>query len=146
MKKLLIALTLVAGLFTTAFAGDEKIDARVLESFHKKFAQADQISWKTQDDYYKATFTMGGNWLDAYYTRDGKLFSVTRNISAIQLPLVLLNNLKSKYEGYWITGLFEVSTETGFTYFATIENTSRKVILKSFYQNWETYEITKKNK
>ena len=82
----------------------------------------------------------------AYYTQTGDLMAVTRNITSTQLPINLLSSLKKNFGNYWITDLFEVSSSTDASYYATVENADQKVILKSNgTSSWETYKKEKKN-
>jgi hypothetical protein len=49
------------------------------------------------DDFVRATFTMDGSVLFAYFQPDGEMIAVTRNILSDQLPINLMVTLKNKY-------------------------------------------------
>jgi hypothetical protein len=84
--------------------------------------------------------------LFAYFNKGGELIAVTRFISPNQLPLELLTSLKKTNSNYWVSDLFEIQTESGTSYFATIENADQIVVLKSEGINgWQTFQKEKKN-
>ena len=63
---------------------------------------------------------------------------------ATQLPIKLQTSLKT-YEKGWISDLFEVSSDEGTSYYVTIEDADRKVVLKSNGDaSWSVYEKTEK--
>ena len=74
--------------------------------------------------------------LFAYFNKNGELIAVTRFISPNQLPLELLTSLKKSNSDYWVSDLFEIQTETGTSYFATVENADQIVVLKSEGIKW----------
>jgi len=131
MKKIIITLAIIIKLTADTFAAEEKVNPAVLNAFNSKFRNAQQVTWVISDDYCKAAFNYYGTWMSAWYTSTGKFISVTRNFSSTELPLYLRNSLKTKYAGYWITDLVEESKKSGFSYYITIENADRKIVLKS---------------
>jgi hypothetical protein len=84
--------------------------------------------------------------MNAYYTPDGELMAVTRNIVREQLPLKLLMELKQNYSTYWISDLFEVVNESGDHYYITLENGDETLILKAkAHKSWKLYQKTVKS-
>jgi hypothetical protein len=140
MKKILITLAIIIKLTADTFATEEKVNPAVLHAFNSKFPNAQEVSWVAGDKYYKAAFSYYGTWMSAWYTTTGKFISVTRNFSSTELPLYLRNSLKTRYAGYWITDLVEESGKSGFSYYITIENADKRIVLKSKSgDDWETY-------
>jgi len=73
------------------------------------------------------------------------LMGLTRNISTAQLPVSLQANLKKNYSGYWISDLFEVAKNNGTSYYVTLENGDKKVVLTSANgSDWSTYKKDRK--
>jgi hypothetical protein len=130
MKKIIIMLA-VAISSLTAFASDKNVSSNVLNAFNKEFSGAKDVQWTSTNDYYKAEFVYNGQNVNAFYKSDGNLLAVTRNISSLQLPINLQTNLKNNYNNYWITDLFEVSSNDGTSYYITVEKADSKVVLKS---------------
>ena len=149
MKKsiLMWAMMLTMGL-TSAFANNEEtVNQRAVSSFKKDFNHAQDVKWESSKDFSKATFTINGQVMFAYYSQTGDLMAVTRNIVSSSLPINLLANLKKSYNAYWITDLFEVSSSTDASYYVTLENADQRLVLKSNgISTWEVYKKEKKNK
>ena len=126
-------------------AQDIKVSAAVVNSFKTSFKTASGVQWKDCGNYYKADFTMSDQYVTAYYGENANLMAVIRNISPVQLPVTLQAKLKSAYEGYWVSDLFELSDESGTSYYATVENSDTKVTLKSSGNSWTTYKKVRKS-
>lgn len=146
MKKMMLALVLIYTVaLTSAFAGEEKVSSRVLESFKNEFSTAQEVNWVVGDNYYKAAFKVNGQSIFAYYTIDGELAGVARYISSLQLPVNLLVNLKNDYSQYWISDLFEVNNSEGTHYYVTLENADTSVMLVSTNgSKWKSYNKKRK--
>lgn len=141
MKKIIITLAAIMTLSLCAFAGEENVRPEVLKAFQSKFETAQDVEWKAGSNYYKANFTYNGYRLVAFYNSDAELLGITRYIVSAQLPLYLQNKIKSKYQNYWITDLFELSNAAGFIYYITLENADQKIILKSEYgSDWQVFQ------
>jgi hypothetical protein len=63
---------------------------------------------------------------------------IARNIVSTQLPATLLKNIRSGYNGYWITECYEKGKERRPDYFITLENADQIVQLKASHKStWE---------
>lgn len=146
MKPLLIALTLLATVFTTSsFASGTKVSPTVLKSFKSQFTTAQEVDWSVTQTLYKAQFTINGQYAIAYYEPDGTMVAVTRNISSTQLPIALQGKLQKNCANYWISDLFEVTNEDGTTYYVTLENADEKIIMKSSTSTgWSNFKKLRK--
>jgi hypothetical protein len=146
MKRFLITLTVLFSLISmSSFASDSKVDSRVLKSFETSFKNATEVDWTVTNNFYKAKFSLNGQYVAAYFDASGNMMAITRNISSTQLPISLQTNLKNNYEGLWISDLFEVANEEGTTYYVTVENADTKLILKSSGSDWATYQKERKS-
>jgi hypothetical protein len=148
MKKRILLLSIVLVSFTAfSFAADAPaISKNVVSSFNKQFSNARDIKWESQANFIKAQFTINDMVLFAYFNNNGELIAVTRFISPNQLPLELLTSLKKTNTGYWISDLFEIQTESGTAYYATLENADQIVVLKSEgISGWQTFQKEKKD-
>ena len=135
MKKMMLALAILVSTLS-AFAGEEKIAAKVLDAFKNEFNTAKEVEWTVGDTYYMATFTYNDKYVFAYYNEEGLLLGLTHNISTTELPMILQNSLKKKYDGYWVSDLFEVAKNGATNYFITLENADKKIVLKSSAGSW----------
>jgi hypothetical protein len=148
MKKIFLSLAAVALMGISAFANgnDELVNQKTLAAFKSDFTNATHTTWEQKDGFIKATFSFNGQILCAYYDNDGQLKAVVRNIVSDKLPLNLLTSLKNDYADYWITDLFEISADNETTYYATVENAGKKVVLKSDGSAyWNVFSKEKKN-
>jgi hypothetical protein len=142
-------LAVTAALFLTvgigsSFAAPTGNDI-VIASFHKEFRTADVIQVESKKDYTKVTFMLNNVVMFAYYSENGELMAVVRNILSTQLPIRLLMELKQKHPDCWITDLFEMDANGQTVYYAALENSDTKVTLRSDNSSsWETYQ--KENK
>ena len=129
-----IATMLMMGVSISAFAAkneDGTVNQLAVKSFKKDFNRASNITWEQRDTYTKATFSLAGQVLFAYYNNNGDLQAVVRNITSDQLPISLLSSLRKEYGDCWISDLFEIVSDGQTSYYVTLEDSDKKVILKS---------------
>lgn len=146
MKKitLVLGLMLIVGI-SSAFTNEKKVSAVVLESFNNEFSTAQEVSWQEGIGYYKAAFVFNGQNLSAYFSTEGELLSMDRNISLLQLPISLFIDLKNNHSEYWITDLFEVKNNEGTHYYVTLENADKVLRLSANNGNdWRTFSTKRK--
>jgi len=145
-KKLAIAvaLLLTVGVTSSFATPNDKTDV-IKASFRKDFKKAELMEMEAGDSYNKLTFKMNDMVLYAFYTDNGELLAVTRNIKSNQLPIQLLLDLKRDYANYWITDLFEFNGDGSNSYYVTLENADTSITLRaSSSDNWQLY--SRKNK
>jgi hypothetical protein len=147
MKKMILSLATVMMMGFSVFANgtNNVVTQEARDAFKKDFATASDIRWEQTSNFLKATFNFNGQVLTAYYFANGDLQAVVRNITSDQLPLNLLTGLRGNYADYWITDLFEISSNGQTTYYATVENSDKKIVLKSDdLSSWDVYSKEKK--
>lgn len=147
MKKAIVGLVLGAVLLVnSAFARkSETVNEKVQSAFKQEFVQAKEVNWVRTNTYFKAVFKMNDDVLTAFYTEDGEMMGVTRNLLSTELPINLQTSLKKEYNGYWVTDLFEFARPDASGYFITIENADQSITLQSNDgSNWSTYRKVKK--
>jgi hypothetical protein len=147
MRKTILALAAVMMIGLSAFAGKGgDLNERAKAAFSKEFSTAKNAVWQHTEFLTKVTFTLNDQVLTAFYNPNGDLQAVSRNILSTQLPLNLLADLKINYNGYWISDLFEMAADDQTTYYITLENANRTVVLKSNgTDGWSTYTKVKKD-
>lgn len=135
----LVAMLLTAS-STFATPTDDSNEA-VKVAFHKDFKKAELTSTEVKATYTKLTFKLNGVVMYAFYSDNGQLLAVTRNITSNQLPIQLLLEVKKNYSDYWISDLFELTGDGASNYYITLENADQRVTLRSNGSDtWETYE------
>jgi hypothetical protein len=145
-NKILIGVFIFITGISSAFANDnEEVNSKIVRSFQKEFAGAQNVHWVTTKDFVKVTFTLNEQVVYAYYGQDGSLLGVTRNILSGQLPINLLTDFKKNYSNYWISDLFEMAVNGENVYYLTLEDSDHKVVLKSNGTNgWDVFKKEKK--
>jgi uncharacterized protein YxeA len=148
MKKMILSLAAVMMMGFSVFANgtDNVVTQEARDAFKKDFATASDIRWEqTNNNFLKATFSLNGQILTAYYFANGDLRAVVRNITSDQLPINLLTSLRRDYTAFWISDLFEISSDGQTTYYVTIENSDKKIVLKSDdLSSWGIYSKERK--
>lgn len=133
MKK--IVLTLAIAISSIASFANENITEEALNAFNNEFASASDVEWSESGHLYKASFLFNDQYVTAFYTPEGHLVGVTKNILSVDLPVKLQSKLKNNYSDFWITELKEVSNNRGTTYFITLEDGDVLVKLHSTDNN-----------
>jgi hypothetical protein len=147
MKQFFLSIAAMLVLSISAFAngGEDNVNQQAVSSFKKDFANATNCMWELRNGgLSKATFSLNGQILFAYYNNDGDLQAVVRNIISDQLPINLLASLRKDYGDCWISDLFEIAANDQTTYYVTVENGDKKIVLSSSGSDWETYSKEKK--
>ena len=146
MKRLVVTLTIALSLISlSSFANGEDVSPRAIESFNSSFKNATEVRWTITDNYYKADFALSGQYISAFYDTQGKMIAMTRNISSLQLPIVLQADLKKNYDNYWISDVFEMANEEGTSYYITLETADTQLVLKSNVDSWSTFKKQRKS-
>lgn len=142
----MIGLVLGAFIITnTAFANNSNnVNDKVQTSFKQEFATAQNVVFSKTNNYIKAAFTLNNQVMEAYYTADGEMIGVSKNLLSTELPIGLQVDLKRDYTDYWISDLFEFATNSNSSYFITVENADQKITLQSNGNEWVVYKKAKK--
>ena len=83
MKKLIMALAFIAvtiGNAAIAGTGGRRIDKRIKRAFEKEYVGAAEVTWYVYDEYIKVDFSYSGMQLAGFYSKDGRMLGVARNI------------------------------------------------------------------
>ncbi len=141
-SKFALVVAFVLTMASTSFANTTTDDHNnaVNASFHKDFKKAELLTSETGKNYTKLTFRMNDMVLFAFYSAQGQLLAVTRNIKSNQLPINLLLQVKQDYANYWISELFEFNSDGNNAYYITLENADSSVTLRSSGNDaWDVY-------
>jgi hypothetical protein len=146
MKKIILtwAVMLTIGL-ATAFAGaKDGISENAIAAFKNDFAAAKNVSWAQGRNYLKASFSLNNKVMYAFYNYHGDLVAVVHHILSTDLPQDLSEQLKKDYGNFWISDLFELSSDEQHVYYVTLENGDGSVALKSDGKSgWSLYKRIK---
>jgi hypothetical protein len=127
-----------------SMVGQNSMNSKIEASFQKDFKNARLMSTEVSRHFTKLTFKINDMVLFAFYSDNGELLAVTRNILSSQLPLELMMDLKKDYSNYWITELFELNGDGQNCYYVSLENADSKLVLRSNGDSWEFYQKSAK--
>lgn len=145
MKQILSLAIATFLIVTSSFANGPKVSQPVLYAFQQSFAAAKEVSWTEGAAFYKATFQHQGKTVNAFYSEEGELLAVTRNLGTEELPAALQTSLKAQTGNGWISELFLVSKLGSATYYAVVENSNTRVVLESRgTKKWSVYQTEEK--
>jgi hypothetical protein len=132
MKKTIMALSmlLTVGL-SAALAGDEtNVDPRVLNTFKKEFASAENVTWRSSDNYLVATFSFNRQWISAYFNEEGALLGTARNLVFSQLPIAVMKEVTNRYDLSNVSGIFEFNEEGESSYYMQVKKEDKKFLVR----------------
>ena len=141
MKNKILALLVLAMItISTTFANDINVNDNVLAAFSEQFLKASKVNWVKTADYYKASFEFNGQHLSAFFSEEGEMIGVKRNLLSTELPINLQVILNKKYSGYWVSELFEYAANGETTYYISVENADQNLTLQSVGStDWLTF-------
>ncbi len=140
-KKILVATTAFLLSISVTFANNlPPVPETIVRELSHEFKNVSNVQWKTTSDYYKASFTVDGRPLDAFYSFDGNLIAQSRKISLDQLPMSLIKEAKEKGAANQVTDLFELLTNRGTEYFITFNSGKNAKTYQSNGYSWNSYQ------
>jgi len=145
MKKTILSIVIGLALFSTAFAkAPEKATDRAIASFMKEFHKASDVSWSANSNYIMASFELDNQTQYAYYDYQGNLVGVVHHILTSSLPSDLSGEIKKHYSGYWVSELFQVSSDQGDAYYIQLKNADETIVLTTEGTgSWHLYSTPK---
>src|SRR6476660_5475261 len=105
-KRFLVLTTALIVTFSATFAKETPVvPASIVTELQQKFTNANDVQWETTSNFYKASFTIDGQSLKAFYSFDGLLIGLSRQINVDQLPMALIKDVKEKSATNTVTDL-----------------------------------------
>ncbi len=137
MKKLLLAVLVVAALGSSAFATDvSRVSSKAQNSFAEKFGNAQNVKWTAKESYNKVTFTLADEQVEAFFATDGDLIGLSREVAFKSLPLAAIQKIKKEYAGFSVKETIEFEQNDEKSFYVSLVNADKKLILEvSFYGN-----------
>ena len=123
MKSILIIFLAV---FAITFSGAQTIPVsdvpdEVKTAFKVLFPEAREVSWSNEKQgVFEAEFEIKDVDFSANFNRDGRWMETEKEISKKEIPVLVLNSLKSGFKGYRIREVEEITTPEGISYEFTI--------------------------
>ncbi len=150
MKKLFITALIAVAIGTSAFAdpNSSAVNKKVLNSFTNDFRGAENVNWKINANFIKASFVYDEKEYDAFYSKDGDIIGYSRAFTFNKLPKKALETIAKKYPypPYKLTECIEYTNADGEkNYFISFEKSSRLLVLQ-VYLTGEVSEFQKLQK
>jgi len=131
MKKLFFAALITVTVATSAFAKDvNKISSRATHNFSFDFRGAEKVNWISKSNFYKASFILDGQKMEAFYNLNGDMIGTSQNITLDQLPTSAKRTFAKRYNGYTVKEAIRFEGVDESAYYISAENEKENVILK----------------
>ena len=144
MKKIILSIVIGLAVFSTAFAKPDSVNDRAVAAFQKDFRKASDVSWASTNNYVMATFIMDNETQFAYYDYQGNLIGVVHHILTSNLPADLSSEIKKRYSNYWVSELFQITTEEGVSFYIRLKNADETIALTTEGGNgWQRFALPK---
>lgn len=131
MKKLFLAVTLLAALSTSALADGKKSNEKLLGDLKTALKSVSESAWTTTETYRKTSFTLNGKHVSAYLNaNDNTLFGFFIPIEMSALPKGAIENLEKKYQGWQpINPIMLIDAKGNTTYFVQVNKEDKSLAL-----------------
>jgi hypothetical protein len=140
MKKIFALLTAVV-ITASSFAGP--VTEKVKAAFAKEFNGAKFVEWKDMNGYFVATFKINNEALTAWFSEDGNVEAIQRNITADKATLLASRTIASVAENATITALVEV-TQSGSLYYLVKTEDGKHITTYKVYADGESQKIERR--
>jgi hypothetical protein len=145
MKKIFLSIAIGLAAFSTAFAkAPDNVNDRAMAAFQRDFYKASEVHWSANSNCVMASFLLDNQTQYAYYDYQGTLIGVVHHILTSSLPEDLSRDIKKHYSGYWVSELFQVSSEQGVYYYIQMKNADETLVLSTEGTgSWHKYSMPK---
>jgi hypothetical protein len=144
MKQLFIILALITASFSMQASEISTVNPIVLKSFQKTFTSASEVNWVSNSEIAIVEFRFNNQHITAYYSCNGNLLGLRKNLLSTELPVLLSASLKEQFGNYWITDLMEYGNQGETNYYVTLEDGNTRIILKSSVNSWTVFHKAQK--
>ncbi|MCZ2223927.1 MAG: hypothetical protein LC122_09885 [Chitinophagales bacterium] len=98
MKKMILIAFIIAIFSVNANATNgTEVSNIISQSFNNDFSNAKNVQWNLNEDFAKASFTLNGENVEAFYDYNGEMVGSSKNISIDKLPAKALRSFTKKY-------------------------------------------------
>jgi hypothetical protein len=145
MKKIILSIAIGLAAFSTSVAkAPDNINDRAVAAFQKDFRKASEVHWTATSNYVMATFRMDNETQFAYYDFQGNLIGVVHHMLTSSLPEGLSKDIKKHYSNYWVSELFQITSDEGVYYYIQLKNADETIVLSTEGTNgWRRFAVPK---
>jgi len=112
-----------------------EVPQAVQAAFAKKFPQAEEIEWETEDETtYEVDFTLHNRRVSAYFEADGTWLETEAEISAADLPEAIKNTIATEFANYEMEGIKKVEkANADLTYEVELESEEEDMAIEVLF-------------
>jgi len=112
-------------------AGAQDIPDTVERSFARRFAQAENVIWDTDEDGdHIAMFLLSGKDMSAQFHEDGEWVSTTTYIDQAEIPRKIQSTVAKQFSDYEIYDVARVETPGGVYFEAMLESENDALLVQ----------------
>jgi hypothetical protein len=125
MKKLLFSALIAGSLVSYAFAAsgeNKKVSFHIIKAFESNFYEAQNVTWKVNEKFAKATFVLNDVTTDAFYSPSGEFIGTSQAIALDKIPTAAKRAIAKKYADYTVREAIKFDRIDETAYFVLVEN------------------------
>ena len=131
MKKLLISAVLTVLIATSSFAANGKeLNSKVVSNFSMEFKNAKNVTWKSTENFVKASFILNDKSMAAFYDLDGNMIGTSTDIAIDDLPTNAKRAFAKKYAEYTVKEAIQFEGVEETAYYIAAESENQTLLLK----------------
>jgi hypothetical protein len=144
MKKIFLTIATIGLLGTSVYAADGgKKDAKtpavsyaVQNEFESTFEDAKDVTWTVTPNCQKATFTVDGVKMTAFYNLGGEYLGLTQDVTYNAISEKAKKQIADTYKGYDVNEVIKLETNSAASsfaetvYFVDLKNTDAEVLVR----------------
>jgi hypothetical protein len=146
MKKIVLLLAVVFLAASVWAMPESSVSQKAVTAFKTQFKNATNAFWvKNNEGVYLVNFSMNNEKLKAYYSEDGHMEALQRNVTTDQMNLMAAGTLQQLSASMNITAIAEVNQNHDLYYLVKGES-SKHIITYKIYVDGSSEKISKKKK
>jgi viroplasmin and RNaseH domain-containing protein len=131
MKQLFLTAVVAIVLGASAFADPTSINYNVRTHFSADFREAENVTWKIENNFAKASFVYNDEKMEAFYNNDGDLMATSKAFAFNKLPKAARKTISEKYAGLDVQECIEMVTSDGEkNYYVSLKKDGQPLVLQ----------------
>jgi hypothetical protein len=146
-EKVIILSFNAVSLVSSAFAAsgeNKKVSLHIIKAFESNFYEAENVTWKVNEKFAKATFVLNDVTTDAFYSPSGEFIGTSQAIALDKIPTVAKRAIAKKYADYTVREAIKFDGVDETAYFVLVENEKKSIVLKVHNYSVSVYNTTNK--
>jgi hypothetical protein len=141
MKRIILPLLFLA-IGLSSFAGE--INKAILQSFHQQFGQPSEVVADEVDGMARISFKQNNERFAAYYSQEGELIVISKEINSDQLPLMMKQKLEKHLKDATVSECYQMESKGSISYVVVLQSARKTTTYRNDGTGW--YQVTSKRK